>query len=292
MAIQSVNDLTAAFSNGRTSRVDWNKITGATGYTAGRSYDFSSLTGYPTANAWAGTALNWVTCTEATGNGTQVFGLPHGGNVTALIKHLSTIGGVTTAATGVPGTLALVDMQGYWPGITNNSIAAQTLVGTPTLRYTNGEGLRLYAVQTAIAGATAQNISLSYTNQAGTAGRALSATTAMTASAIVGHISHSGTAANNYGPYLPLGGGDSGVRNVATVTMSAANTGTFALCLARPLTQITLGQVNLYHTMELVNQIPSMPVVRDGACLAWIYIAGAATAASTTFMGHAETVWG
>jgi hypothetical protein len=147
-------------------------------------------------------------------------------------------------------------------------------------------------VQTAVAGATAQNIAISYTNQAGTAGRALAATTAMTASAIVGHISHSGTAANNYGPFLPLGGGDTGVRNVATVTMSAANTGTFALVLAKPLAQITLGAVSLYHEKDLLNQIPSLPIVKDGACLAWVYTAGAATGAATTFMGHTETVWG
>lgn len=292
MAIQSVDNLIAAFSNGQFARTDWNKITGGVAYTAGRSYDFSMLAGYPTANAWAGTALNWTSCTETTGNGTQVFGLPNGGNVSALIKHLTTVGANTTAPTGVPGTLTLVDLQGYWPGITNNSTAAQTLVGTPTLRYTDGKGLRLYMVQTGAAGAVAPNLTLSYTNQAGTAGRTLAATTTHTASAIAGHIPHSGTAANNYGPFLPLGGGDSGVRNVATVTLSAATTGTLALCLAKPLAQITLGAVSLYHEKDLVNQIPSMPRIQDGACLAWVYTAGATTAASTTFMGHIEAVWG
>lgn len=291
MAIQSDNDLKAAFSAGRTNRVDWNKIT-STVYAAGRSYDFSMLNGYPVANAWAGTALNWRTCDEATGNGTQIFGMKHGGDVSALIKHLTTIGANTTSATGVPGTLYLVDMQGYWPGITNNSTAAQTLVGTPALRYANGAGLRPYLVQTGASAAVAPNLTLSYTNQAGVAGRTLAATTSLTASAIAGHIPHSGTAANNYGPFLPLGGGDDGVRNVATVTLSAATTGTLALCLARPLAHITLGAISLYHDKELVNQMPSMPVVRDGACLTWLYSAGAATAAASTFMGHVETVWG
>lgn len=54
----------------------------------------------------------------------------------------------STAATGVPGTLMLVDLQGYWPGISNNTTSAQTLVGTPSLRYANGAGCRLYWVQT------------------------------------------------------------------------------------------------------------------------------------------------
>ena len=291
MAIQSIDNLIAAISSGKSERCDYNKIT-AIAYTAGRTYDFSLLGGFPVANAWAGTALNWRACDELTGNGTQVFGMRNGGNVTPNIKHALNLGANVTAATGIPGTLTLVDLQGYWPGITNNSAVAQTLTGTPSPRYTNGAGLRLYQVQTATAGATAQNMALSYTDQDGNAGNVMPVTVSMTASAIVGHISHSGVAANNYGPFLPLASGDSGVRNVATVTMSAANTGTFALCLAKPLAQITLGVVSLYHEKDLLNQVPSLPVVKDGACLVWLWTAGAATAAATTFMGHVETVWG
>ena len=292
MAIQSLNDIKAAFSAGQSASYEWNKITGASAYAAGRTYDFSLLNGSPVANAWAGTALAWRSCDETTGNGTQIFGMQHGGNVSPLIKHGLNLSAQTTAATGVPGTLLLVDLQGYWPGISNNTTSAQTLTGTPSLRYANGAGCRLYQVQTAAAGATAQNIALSYTNQAGTSGRTLPVTVAMTASAIVGHVSHSGTAANNYGPYLPLASGDSGVQNVATVTMSAANTGTFALCLARPIARITLGAAQILHEKDLLNQMPSMPVIKDGACLVWLFLAGAATAASTTFTGHFEAAWG
>jgi len=32
--------------------------------------------------------------------------------------------------------------------------------------------------------------------------------------------------------------------------------------------------------------------VEDGACLAWIYFAGANTAASTSIMGHIDFGWG
>jgi hypothetical protein len=74
--------------------------------------------------------------------------------------------------------------------------------------------------------------------------------------------------------------------------MSAANTGTFALCLAKPLAQITLSVAGLMTEKDLLNQIPSLPVIKDGACLVWVYGAGAATAASTTFAGGVEFVWG
>lgn len=292
MTIQSIDNLVSAIGNGQTRRYDWNKITGGTAYAAGRWYDMSMLGALPIANAWAGTALTWKTCDESTGNGAQIFGLPHGGNVSPSKKHLLNMNAWSTAATGVPGTLMLVDLQGYWPGLSNNTTSAQTLLGTPTLRYANGAGCRLYQVQTAVAGATAQNIALSYTDQAGNAGNSMPVTVAMTASGIAGHISHSGTAANNYGPFLPLASGDTGVQNVATVTMSAANTGTFALCLARPLAQITLSVAGLMTEKDLLNQIPSLPEIKDGACLVWLWGAGAATAASTTFAGGIEVVWG
>ena len=293
MGFSSLDDLTNEITtNGKFYRADWNKITGASAYTAGRWYDFSLLTGTPVANAWAGTALNWRTCDESTGNGTQIFGIPHGGNVSTDTKHIINAALLTAVATGVPGVLMMVDLQGYWPGISNNTISAQTLVGTPTLRYANGAGCRLYQVQTAVAGATAQNIALSYTDQAGNTGNTLPVTVSMTASAIVGHISHSGTAANNYGPFLPLANGDTGVQNVATVTMSAANTGTFALCLARPLFQIPITTASVMAERDLVNQLPSMPRVYDGACLVPLFFAGAAVGASTNFYGAVEFGWG
>ena len=292
MTIQSIDNLITAIANGQTTRYDWNKITGASAYALGRWYDLSMLNSMPVANAWAGTALNWTACSEATGNGTQIFGMPHGGNVSPSRKHLLNLNAWSTAATGVPGTLMLVDMQGYYPGISNNTTSAQTLVGTPSLRYTNGGGVRAFQVQTAAAGATAQNIALSYTDQDGNAGNTLPVTVAMTASAIAGHVSHSGTAANNYGPFLPLASGDTGIRSVQTVTMSAANTGTFALVLARPLATITLSVAGLMTEKDLLNQIPSLPEIKDGACLTWLFGSGAATAASTTFAGGLEVVWG
>ena len=284
-----VNEVT---TNSKFYRVDFNKQTGTVAYTAGRWYDFSANAGFPVANAFAGTALAWRTCDETTGNGTQVFGFPHGGNVTPDTKHLVNVAAITSVATGVPSQLMLVDLQGYWPGISNNTTSAQTLTGTPSLRYASGAGCRLYYVSTVAAGGTAQNIALSYTNQSGTSGRALPVTVSMVASAIVQHISHSGTAASNYGPFLPLASGDTGVQNVASVTFSAANTGTGALCLARPLLTLPLTTAGVAGERDLLNQIPSLPRVIDGACLVWLYFAGAATAASTNFYGSLEVAWG
>ena len=283
-----MDDLVSEVTNGKFWRSDWNKITGAAAYTAGRWYDFSGLNGSPIANSFSGTALNWQTTTESSG-----FGIYNGGNVSTDTKHILNVAAVTGVATGVPGVLMLVDMQGYYPGINMNIATAQTMVGTPTLRYTNGVGVRAFLVVTATTGATAHNVALSYTNTASTAGRSLPVTVACTASAIVPHITHSGTAANNYGPFLPLASGDTGIKSVETVTISAASgAGTAALVLARPLLSLPITTVSIAAERDLINQLPSLPRIYDGACLTWLYFAGAATAASTNFYGSIEQAWG
>ncbi len=292
MGFNSVDELVSEVTAGKSQRFDWNKITGGAAYTAGRWYDFSALAGTPIANAWAGTALAWRSCDEATGNGTQIFGIPHGGNVTPDTKHILNASAVTVVATGVPAQLMLVDMQGYYPGINMNVATSQTLTGTPTLRYTNGVGVRASLVITATSGATAHNLSMTYTNSAGTGSRTLPVTVSCTASAITPHITHSGTAANNYGPFLPLASGDVGIQSVQSVQLSAASgAGTAALVLYKPLFSIPLVAAAIPTERDLLNQIPSLPQIKDGACLTWLYFAGAATAANTNFYGHIEQGW-
>lgn len=287
MGFSSMDDLINEITSGKFQRTDWNKINGASALTAGRWYDFSDNAGTPVGNTFSGTALAWQSTNESSG-----FGLYNGGNVSPDTKHILNVSAVTGVATGVPSQLMLVDMQGYWPGISNNTTSPQTLTGTPTLRYSNGEGCRLFWAQRTTAGATAQNIAVSYSNTVPTSGRTLPVTVAMTASAIAGHISHSGTAANNYGPFLPLASGDTGVSTVASVTFSAANTGTGALVLARPLLTLPLTTVGVSAERDLLNQLPSLPQVYDGACLTWLIFTGAATVANTNFYGAVEFGWG
>lgn len=92
---------------------------------------------------------------------------------------------------------------------------------------------------------------------------------------------------------MPLASGDYGVRSVQTLTLSAASlAGTAALVLAKPLLEIPLTTASVMTERDLLNQLPSLPKIDDGACLTWLYMAGAATAASTSFYGHTEQVWG
>jgi hypothetical protein len=295
MGFSSLDDfVTEVTSNGKWNRYDWNKITGAAAYTAGRWYDLSTLNGNPVANAFTGTALNAQTPSASSG-----FGMYHGGNVSTDTKHLINVAAMATAATGVPGVLMFVDLCLYYPGINMNVATQQTLTNTNTLtRYTSGAGLRSWLTVTTTTGATAHNIDntagtgTEYVDQDGNTAQH-PGTISCTASAITPHITHSGTAANNYGPFLPLASGDNGVRRYSSFKLtSASGAGTAALCIGRPLATIPLLTASVLTERDLMNQLPSLPQVQDGACIVPLFYAGAATAASTNFFGTVETAWG
>jgi hypothetical protein len=294
MGFSSQDDMISKMTAGKVNRFDFNKITGAAAYTAGRWYDFSGLGGSPVANAFTGTALAAQVPSESTG-----FGIYHGGNVSTETKHLINIGAVSAVATAVPGTLMLVDMCLYYPGLNMNSATRQTLDNTNTLtRYTTGAGLRSFVVITSTTGATAHNLDngagtgTEYVDEGG-ATAVHPGTITFTASAIVPHIAHSGLAANQFGPFLPLAAGDTGVRRYNFFKLTAASlAGTAALVICKPLAQIPITTAAVYAERDLLNQLPSLPQIQDGACLTWLFFAGGAVAANTNFYGHVETAWG
>lgn len=217
-------------------------------------------------------------------------------------KHLLTMSAQTAGATTVPITLLLVDLLGCYARIDGNTASAITLANSLTLpRYTDGTGVMAYSVVApATTGATAHNCLMTYTNQAGTGSRALPQTVAATVSAVNSHIYHSGTAANNIGPFLPLQSGDTGIRSVQTWQQSAVNgtANTFTnLVLAKPIMELQLTTQFLLSERDMLNQFPSLPLIQEAAatknaCLSWIAYAGAATPASTNFFGVNRYAWG
>lgn len=288
MGFSSIPDLLSEISIGKFHRVDSLKNTlTASGNTF---IDYSSATGNPPANTFPGTALTWRGCDEATGNGTTVIGLRHGGDVSPDTKHVVTVGAGSNNTSFASTDIMLVDLQGYWPGISTNTTAAQTLSGTPTLRYTNGIGVRAYLVTTVGVGSTAQNVSYTYTDNAGNTGN-VSGNSIMVPSSAVGQISHNRDPGNSPN-FLPLNSGDIGIRNVASVTFTAANTGTVALCLAKPLLTISFGSGATYIERDLLNQVFSLPRIMDGACLVWLVRYGPITPISQVLQTYIEVAWG
>jgi hypothetical protein len=217
-------------------------------------------------------------------------------------KHLLTMSAQTAGSSTVPITLLLVDILGCYARIDGNVGTPITLANTLTLpRYTSGTGVMAYSVVApATTGANAHNCLMTYTNQANVGSRALPQTVASTVSAVNSHIYHSGTAANNIGPFLPLQAGDTGIRSVQTWQQSAANgtASTFTnLVLAKPIMELQLTTQFLLSERDMLNQFPSLPLIQEAdatrnACLSWIAYAGAATPAATNFFGVNRYAWG
>jgi hypothetical protein len=139
-----------------------------------------------------------------------------------------------------------------------------------------------------------------YTNQAGTGSKTFGATVNFTAGGTnipqVSKILHSGVAANNYGFFLPLAAGDTGIQSFQTFQLSTAYitaaTVTGAIVLCKPLATIPVVAASVAGERNFMTQIPSFPRIYDGANLTILQFAGGATALNTPVYGYLETAWG
>ena len=216
-------------------------------------------------------------------------------------KHLLNMSAMTSGGTVVPTTLMLVDLLGVYARIDSNYSTAITCNNTSTLpRYTTGAGVMAFnCVFPTTTSTGAHNMLMTYTNSANVGSRTMPQTVAATVSALPTHIHHSGTAANNVGPFLPLATGDAGIRSVQTYQQTGTTgTATFVnLVLCKPIISIPITTQFVLAERDLLNQFPSLPLIQEaaattGACLAWIQYAGAATPAATNFFGTCEFAWG
>ena len=188
----------------------------------------------------------------------------------------------------------LVDLLGFYPITTVTTTGAQTLNNTVTLpRYTDGAGVQAFITPSTVMGAATPNISITYTNSAGTGSKATPATLPIgNTAAAVTSIVYSGTGSGKYGPFMPLAAGDAGIRSVQSINLSASYvSGVLNLVLAKPLLTMPITTLGVTAERDLVNQFMSMPKVYDGACLTWLMLAGAATPVASPLSGHLEFGW-
>ena len=283
-------------TNGKFYRTDWQKSTFATtAHTAGLWYSLFRGGGNPAADTILGTGTNlaFQALTDETANAT---GIRHGGNVGGGTgyKHLLNAAAQTAAATTAPCVLMLVDLLGFYNITTVTTTGAQTLNNTVTLpRYTDGAGVQAFITPSTVMGAGTPNITLGYTNSVSVASRATPATLPIgNTAAAVTSIVYSGTGAGKYGPFVPLQAGDAGIKSVQSINLSATYTsGVLNLVLCKPLLTLPITTLGVTAERDLVNQFASMPKVYDGACLAWLMLAGAATPVASPISGHLEFGW-
>lgn len=287
------NLISAVTVDGKFYRADWQKSTFATtAHTAGMWYSLFRGGGNPPADAILGTGTNlaFQALTDATTNAT---GIQHGGAVGGF-KVLLNAAAQTAAATTAPCVLMLVDLLGFYPVTSVTTTGAQTLNNTVTLpRYTDGAGVQAFITPSTVMGAATPSISIGYTNSASTAGRATPATLPIgNTAAAVTSVVYSGTGAGKFGPFMPLQAGDSGIKSVQSISLSASYvSGVLNLVLCRPLLTLPITTLGVTAERDLINQLNSGPRVYDGACLAWLMLAGAATPVAAPLSGHLEFGW-
>lgn len=204
-------------------------------------------------------------------------GFPNLPDVTDPIKrYLITL--EMTAATS--GTLFLYDRVWSCSGFSGTVTTAQTVVGMPTLTRpdSNGIGLEIWIECYTATGSTASNLTVSYTNQDGTAGR----TTAS--------IAHTTSMPANRMYRCTLQAGDTGVRSIQSVTLSASTgtVGNFGVTLMKRIAVIAAPATNLNYSKDYAEL--GMPIIQNGTCANLVH--QGTTTSSGIIFGSATLVSG
>lgn len=237
-----------------------------------------------------------VTLQTITGTATP-NGLYTGGNVSPSVKNVLNASAYSAAATTAPCILMLVDQLAVYTVSTVTTTGAQAFTGVQTLpRYADGKGVQAYIVPSIVTGVGTPTIQLNYTNPAAAPNRLTPATPVLptaAATAPVGQIIYSGTGAGKYGPFMPLAAGDTGISSIQSINLSATMTsGCINVVLCKPLLTLPITAQGVASERDLLNQLPSLPRIYDGANLQWLIYAGAATPVNSAFYGSLDTVWG
>jgi hypothetical protein len=288
MGWTSQDDLiTQLTTNGKGDTVTMTKTLNSAG-TAGAWTLLSPHNGWPIASTFAGADLTYVATDDTWSQGT----IYTGGDVSTATKHFLTAGGCVVAAAGAPWYIMAIDLVGYVPLTTTNvstngtKTATMTAIGATASkgdRYANGQGLRLFVASSVVAmGANAPTCIINYLDTGGGAGATTTFTS--TASMGVGQLLNTGAAANKYNPFLPLAAGDTGVSDIVSLVWagSAHASGSVVIGLCKPLWCLPLPATGLYSKMDLVNAMPSMRQIKDGANIQFLlFQTGATTSAGT-----------
>jgi hypothetical protein len=262
--IASLSDLVNRLSGGssgtpenlwvyRTSRISG---TADTTPAAGRWHSAWRWDGIPSGGAAPGASV-LIPTNATTGALKQTD--PGGGRA----KYLVGAGGGGLAA----GVWLLYDRLLHISSLSGTNTGAQTVAGSLT-RETTGAGVQAWVEIYSAIGGTARTITASYTNQAGTAGQ--------TSAAVA--IGGTGLLESSRMIQLPLAAGDTGVRAVASVTLSATTgtAGDFGVTLMKPLAMIHVPATGTGTWRSYVDGY-SIPEIKTGACLALTYLAATTT---------------
>lgn len=290
-----VNQTTAL---GKRQVLDFSRtlVTGATS-AAGRWHEAMSGGGTGGPFTLTGTAGAGVVCNSSTAGA-----LPLNTAVSPSTRHILSGYAITSSATAVPAYVLLTDIIHMYRScsvVTTPSTLTNhpTWTGTGDTRMTNAVGVYASVLLTTASSAAGQ-LTLTYTNQAGTAGR----TTAAPNGSVFGPVAatpagcflnQTTVSATTGGLFSPLATGDTGVQRVDSYAINAGATGGSAcIILHRPIAWIPVAAANAASVIDFYTGVPGLPRIYDDACLAIISRVGGAYAAGGVIEGQITYGWG
>lgn len=294
MGFASVSEYAAADEAGQVWLSSFRKVV-ASGATTTRAWiDYTYFAGSPVANFYASAPLT-AALVEAD------KGIYTGGNVSPATKHIKNLqlmSAASAAASTANGRqeIALCDYLLYYPFIDTDAIGeTQTLDNTVTIpRYTGG---RVVAVAQSASSALGQ-FTFTYTNQDGVAGR-VSQNNFTFIVAGGGQVVNASGAGASYNPFCYLQAGDTAVRSIESVTMSAAGGGLMCLVIVKPLLKSVITEEcrtnsaafgSCTELASIIHQAGA-PRVQDGAVLGLLASGYAGSLASSILAGALEVAW-
>ena len=250
-----------------------------------RWVDGSVGAGIPIYNAYVGSQLEATPLTGTGNSGIYCGPAPASGQQ----KYLHVMQAVSTAA-NVPSMMVLSDYLMFYPLIDGDNTDPQVLTNTQTLpRYTSGEGVKcMIVVQVPMT--QSGTMTVSYTNSAGVAGR--TSTFGLINTSVIGALCNTASSVVTAGsetPFIPLQGGDTGIRSIESVTVSGAPGGFYNAVLVKPITSLQLRDINVAAEKVMFSMSGTCPEIQTGAYLQWIINNGGASAG--TLRGFLQFAW-
>ena len=278
MGFASLSDLISeATTGGKAQVLAFTKV-GAAVAAVGQTVDYWNLGNVPIGAGAPASLPGGTNFTSASAAALQYVN--PGGSDT---MHVTTI----TAQCNSVGALLMYDR--LWAG--NNSLNATSNTGLNLglTRYANSTcnaaGNFVTPIVLSGANATATNLTVNYSNQAGSA-NANSAAIAFRASAANNNV---GLAAQQW--FIPLNAGDTGLSNMSAVYSSGAQAAVCQWVVGHPIALVPAAVANIPFILDGINSAFNLTQVWPSACLALMdWCKGATTAAA--WQGFIQVVSG
>ena len=246
MAILTSDNLYTALSASQRRPV----IKASLSTTLGRTTSLWTAGGFPSAGVAPAATANAIP------NSTTLGALPFTNPTGGPLSYLAAAMGFSSSTAG---TLIVYDRVLHSAGLNGTVITAQSTTGSTADR---GDhiGNQLFIEGYTALGSTATNVVASYTNAAGVAGR----------TTVSQPLFASFPVAAMQG--LPLQAGDTGVRSVESVTLSASTltAGSFGVTVVRELARVPIVTANIPAMLDALAL--GMPVFADNACLSFAFV--------------------